>query len=86
MRKIVLDGNFMKTREEMHDYLKKEFDLPYYYARNLDSLYQILLKEDDPVSIEMHNKDSIALGYGDALELLLKDLASKNLNYTFELK
>ena len=86
MRKIVIDGNHMKSKEEMHDHLKQVFDLPYYYARNLDSLYQILIKETDPLEIVLENKESIALGYGDALVLLLKDLASKNNNYRFEVK
>lgn len=86
MRRIVIDGNYMKSKEEMHDHLKQEFALPYYYARNLDSFYQILLKEEDPVEVVLENKESIALGYGDALILLLKDLASENKNYTLEIK
>ena len=86
MREIVLDGNEMKTKVEMHDYLKNQFILPYYYARNLDSLYQILLKETDPISITLTNKESIAIGYGDALVLLFHDLSQKNPNYRFEVK
>ena len=86
MREIILDGNEMKTKVEMHDYLKNCFALPYYYARNLDSLYQMLLKETDPVKIVLKNKQSIALGYGDALVLLFHDLALKNNNYSFELE
>lgn len=81
MREIIIDGNFMKTKEEMHDYLKEQFDLPYYYARNLDSFYQILLKEEDPIAVTVINRDSIALGYGEAITLLFSDLASKNKNY-----
>jgi len=83
MREVVLDGNEMTTKVAMHDYLKNSFKLPYYYGRNLDSLYQILNKEMDPVSIVLKNKDSIALGYGDALVLLFRDLALKNKNYKF---
>lgn len=86
MREVIIDGNFMKSKEEMHDHLKMKFGLPYYYARNLDSLYQILLKEEDPVNIVLVNKENIALGYGDALTLLLKDLCVKNHNYSFEVK
>lgn len=82
MREIVLDGNEMKSKIEMHDYLKEQFFLPYYYARNLDSLYQILVTETDPVKITLKNKKSIALGYGDALVILFKDLSVKNKNYT----
>ncbi len=86
MREIILDGNDMKTKVEMHDSLKNSFLLPYYYARNLDSLYQILLKETDPVKIVLKNKESIALGYGDALVLLFHDLELKNPNYHFEMR
>ncbi len=86
MREIVIDGKMMGSKEEMHDHLKSRFNLPYYYARNLDSLYQILLKESDPIKVELINSGSIALGYGDALILLLKDLALKNSNYIIEIK
>jgi len=86
MREVVLDGKMMKNKTEMHDYLKAKFYLPYYYARTLDSLYQILSKDPDPMHIVIKNKSSIARGYGDTLVLLLRDLSIKNPNYTFELK
>ncbi len=86
MREIILDGNEMHNKVAMHDYLKNSFLLPYYYARNLDSLYQILLKETDPIKVVLKNKEGIALGYGDALVLLFRDLSLKNPNYQFELK
>ncbi len=86
MREVILDGNEMTTKVEMHDCLKNSFLLPYYYARNLDSLYQILLKETDPVKVILKNKESIALGYGDALVLLFHDLSQKNPNYHFEMR
>ncbi len=85
MREIILNGKDMKTREKMHDSLVEKFSLPYYYTRNLDSLYNILLKETDPVEITVENKDEIAIGYGDALMLLFKDLAANNKNYTIKI-
>ena len=84
MREIILDGHEMTTKVAMHDYLKNQFNLPYYYGRNLDSLYQILAKETDPIKIVLKNKDSIAIGYGDALMLLFLDLTQKNKNYDFD--
>ena len=86
MREVLIDGNSMKSKEEMHDHLKERFELPYYYARNLDSLYQILAKEDDPIKVRLINKDSIALGYGNALVLLLEDLADMNGNYILNIE
>ncbi len=84
MREIILDGKEMQTREKMHDTLVEKFSLPYYYTRNLDSLYNILLKEADPVEIIVENKEKIAIGYGDALMLLFRDLAANNRNYTIK--
>ena len=86
MREIILDGCEMTTKVAMHDYLKSKFNLPYYYGRNLDSLYQILAKETDPIRIVLKNRESIAIGYGDALMLLFMDLAQKNKNYEFDTK
>jgi RNAse (barnase) inhibitor barstar len=86
MRNIIIDGSLMTTKEQMHDELISAFGLPYYYVRNLDSLYQILSKETDPVQIVVENKDKIVLGYGNALLLLFKDLAAKNKNYTLVIK
>lgn len=76
----------MKTKVEMHDYLKNTLALPYYYARNLDSLYRILNSDVDPIKVTLVHKESIALGYGDALVLLFKDLASHKRGWIFELK
>lgn len=85
MREVLIDGNEMTTKIMMHDYLKGQFLLPYYYTRNLDSLYQILLKETDPTHITIINKDKIAPGYGAALMLLFKDLSAKNKNFTIDI-
>lgn len=86
MREVLIDGNLMKSKEEMHDHLKERFALPYYYARNLDSLYQILAKDDDPIKVKLINKESIALGYGNALVLLFEDLAGVNDNYILDIE
>jgi len=42
MKIIVLDGRRMKDRETAHDYLKKQLQLPDYYGRNLDALFDCL--------------------------------------------
>lgn len=81
MREIILDGEQMKTKGEMHDCLIENMQLPYYYSRNLDSLWSILLKETDPVRVTVVHPLSIALGYGEVLLELLQDLAGQNTNY-----
>ena len=42
MKIIVLDGRRMTDRETAHLYLKKKLELPEYYGRNLDALYDCL--------------------------------------------
>ncbi len=37
-----LDFSGITSREELHDYLAKKLELPEYYGRNLDALYDCL--------------------------------------------
>ena len=81
MRTIILDGRRMTTKSEMHDHLMEQMNLPYYYARSLDSLWNILRKETDPIKIELIKADFIALGYGEVLVEMFHDLKEENENY-----
>ena len=38
----ILDAAFLGEREQAHDYLARMLDLPPYYGRNLDALYDCL--------------------------------------------
>lgn len=42
MKIIVIDGRRMTDREAAHLYLKKKLELPEYYGKNLDALYDCL--------------------------------------------
>ena len=42
MKIVVLDGRKMTDREGAHTYLKRKLELPEYYGRNLDALYDCL--------------------------------------------
>lgn len=50
-RVIKLETRFMKTKEQIHDYLAEQFGFPAYYGRNLDALYDCLMEigEETPV-------------------------------------
>ncbi len=50
--KIILDGHYMSARDEMHSYLKEKFQLPDYYGRNLDALYDCL-SEEEGITVEI---------------------------------
>lgn len=39
-----LDFEGITSKEELHDYLKEQLNLPDYYGRNLDALYDCLME------------------------------------------
>ena len=51
MRTIVLDGAEMTSRQSMHDHLARRLELPDYYGRNLDALYDVFTGELHDVRI-----------------------------------
>ncbi|MGN1266775.1 MAG: barstar family protein [Dorea sp.] len=54
MMRYILDADFMKTKEDVHTYLKEQLELPEYYGANLDALYDCLTEQDD-IEIEIIN-------------------------------
>jgi len=78
---VKLDGSLMTDRNELHDYLKLQLELPEYYGKNLDALYDILTERLTPVKIEFSsfNEAEISLGnYARSLADTLRDAAEEN--------
>ncbi len=85
MKEIVIDCKKLRSRKAFHDYLEKELELPGYYARNLESLYQILRmtnKTDAIVFLMVHRKDQSSRMrlFFDALTEMLFQLQTENTN------
>lgn len=59
MNLIKLDGKLIK--EESHDYLKKVFNFPDYYGKNLDALYDCLTEIGIETEIHLFNSDEVSL-------------------------
>nr|WP_300004129.1 barstar family protein [Tissierella sp.] len=79
--KIILDGNYMKTREKTHEYLKKKLQLPDYYGNNLDALWDILSTCSEGMDIDFINKERLIdyLGeYGRTMLEVFKDAELEN--------
>lgn len=55
MKKIILDFSNLKNAEEIHEYLFQKMELPEYYGRNLDALYDCLSEIDTPTCIAIFN-------------------------------
>ncbi len=46
MKKVLIDCRTWKDRKSAHESLKKELELPAYYGRNADALYDMLTERD----------------------------------------
>jgi len=58
MRTIFLRAGFMCEEELAHEYLQEELELPEYYGKNLDALYDCLTSFSD-VEFAIFEQDSL---------------------------
>ena len=83
MNIVVLDGRKMTDRETAHLYLQKKLDLPDYYGKNLDALYDCLTETGRPVQIIVsyvaEMQDNLRR-YADSLLNTLEAAGEKNPN------
>ena len=83
MKRIVLNGEYMETIESSHSYLKDKLDLPDYYGKNLDALWDLLSTHGDKTRIELMNSHILVenLGdYGQSIIELFKEAGEENPN------
>ena len=83
-----LNGAAMTDRAAAHSHLSEMLQLPDYYGRNLDALYDLLLEIGTQTQIILHNPAAVAeqLGrYGEALLSTLQEAAEENPNLTITL-
>lgn len=73
MRRVLLNGERMRTREEMHSHLAQRLGLPAYYGKNLDALSDSL-SELSGVHITLRRRGAMLAGlqeYGFQLMAVL---------------
>lgn len=78
---LILDGREMTSRKATHDYLQRVLDLPDYYGRNLDALYDLLTERKEETTLLLVNMEEAKplLGaYADALLSTLYHAALHN--------
>ena len=86
---ITLDGRAMTDRPAAHSHLADRLELPTYYGRNLDALYDVLSEIGDDTEITLENPAAVIenLGkYGEALRGTLQEAAESNPHLTIILK
>lgn len=74
--KIVLDARRMETKESAHVYLKDKLNLPEYYGRNLDALYDCLCEITETEVIILHRGE--APDYYLKVETVLRRAGEEN--------
>ena len=86
---IILEGKAMADRPAAHAHLAERLDLPSYYGRNLDSLYDVLTDIGADTEIILMDPAAVAeqLGkYGEALLSTMQEAAEENPLLTITLK
>ena len=78
---IELDGRAMTDRPAAHSHLVQQLELPSWYGRNLDALYDVLTEMSGPIEIVFLNFREFTHqlpGFGEAVEHLCADVQAEN--------
>ena len=81
--KLILDGEKISNKDELHKFMKSALDFPEWYGENLDALYDCLTDLTEEVEIHLENAEAFHrnLGnYADKVLWVLKDAEQTNLN------
>ena len=82
-----LDAAAMTDEKVLHEYLRVQLELPEYYGKNLDALYDLLTDITSDTKIILENQELLAerLGwYGRQLLRVLRDASEDNRYLTVE--
>ena len=85
MKSVILDAKKMLEKENMHEYFAKKFDLPEYYGKNLDALFDCLCEINEPTLIKLKNEDALQGDTKESLIRLFHDVCNENEQVKFEL-
>ena len=85
MKIVILDAKKMAEKENMHEYFAKKFDLPEYYGRNLDALFDCLCEINEPTLIKLKNEEFLDDSAKESLTQLFRDVCNENELVKFEL-
>ena len=72
---LIIDGSALPEAAAVHDLFTRALDLPEWYGRNLDALYDVLTERGEPLRLLVRNQEALAAGLGEYAEDLLRTLA-----------
>ncbi|QPH85789.1 hypothetical protein CVT17_01815 [Campylobacter concisus] len=85
MKIVILDAKKMLEKEKMHEYFANKFDLPEYYGKNLDALFDCLCEINEPTLIKLKNESALDSATNVSLIRLFCDVCNENELVKFEL-
>ena len=86
---IILEGKAMTDRPAAHSHLVERLELPTWYGRNLDALYDVLTEIGTDTELILEDPAAVAenLGkYGEALLSTMQEAAEANPHLIITLK
>ena len=81
MQSVILDGELLLTREDVHKTLREGLSFPEWYGNNLDALHDVLTDRMEETYIELKNRALLDEHLGDYAVYLLRvmtDCAEEN--------
>ena len=78
---VILDGKAMFDRMSAHSHLADRLELPTYYGRNLDALYDVLTEIGEETELVLTDPAAVVeqMGkYGEALLATMQEAAEEN--------
>lgn len=78
---FILEGRAMTDRVAAHTHLAERLELPIYYGRNLDALYDVLTEIGEETEIVLNDPAAVVelMGkYGEALLATMQEAAEEN--------
>ena len=75
---LIIDGSALpEAAAAVHDLFTRALDLPEWYGRNLDALYDVLTERGEPLRLLVRNREALA-EYAEDLLRTLAEAAAEN--------
>ena len=82
MHTLIIDGQELHDKKDLHNHIAETLDFPSYYGENLDALNDMLSSRQEETRIYLLNLDTLAdrigASYSKKLLELLLDVEEKN--------